>query len=413
MIESRKKPNEDPQNPLNWSQRKKWLVLMAISISAILPDYGSATGAVTLVAQGEDWHISPNIVNHSQSGNVFMLGAGATTAIICYNYFGRYPTTFYFLLLSVASAVYCAAAQSYPNFEAARILNGFFSTVTQGGGLMFIQDMFFFHEHARMINVWAGCFILSPYLGPFIAGFIVSNTTWRWAFGSYSIFTFICFIGVALFVDETYYNRRTPYPPVAPPIVGTKFTRMLGIPQWKTRHERMSFVEAFLRPFRALAKPVVLLVIFFYMATFMWVVGINTTLSLFLNPPPPRGYGFSGTAISLFYFTPMIAVVIGETFGHFFNDWLANRYISRHHGLFEPEARLWTIYIGEVLMIPGLIGVGFSLQDHTHWAVLAVSWALYVCGTMVVTTSITAYALDAYPGASGEVSSWLNASRTT
>jgi hypothetical protein len=31
--------------------------------------------AVTLVAQGEDWHISPNIVNHSQSGNVFMLGA--------------------------------------------------------------------------------------------------------------------------------------------------------------------------------------------------------------------------------------------------------------------------------------------------------------------------------------------------
>jgi len=139
----------------------------------------------------------------------------------------------------------------------------------------------------------------------------------------------------------------------------------------------------------------------------------DTTLSLFLNPPPPQGYGFSGTAISLFYFTPMIAVVIGETFGHFFNDWLANRYISRHHGLFEPETRLWTIYIGEVLMIPGLIGVGFSLQDHAHWAVLAVSWALYVCGTMIVTTSITAYALDAYPGASGEVSSWLNASRTT
>jgi len=35
---------------------------------------GSATGAVTLVLQGEDWHISPNTVNHSQSGNVFMIG---------------------------------------------------------------------------------------------------------------------------------------------------------------------------------------------------------------------------------------------------------------------------------------------------------------------------------------------------
>jgi hypothetical protein len=28
----------------------------------------------------------------------------------------------------------------------------------------------------------------------------------------------------------------------------------------------------------------------------------------------------------------MIAVVIGEAFGHWFNDWMANRYIARHHG---------------------------------------------------------------------------------
>ena len=32
--------------------------------------------AVALVLQGEEWHMSPNTVNHSQSGNVFMLGAG-------------------------------------------------------------------------------------------------------------------------------------------------------------------------------------------------------------------------------------------------------------------------------------------------------------------------------------------------
>ena len=109
----------------------------------------------------------------------------------------------------------------------------------------------------------------------------------------------------------------------------------------------------------------------------------------------------------------MIAVVIGETFGHYFNDWLANRYVASHHGLFEPEARLWTIYLGEILMVPGLIGVGFCLENHAHWGLLAVSWGCYVAGTMLVTTSITAYVLDAYPGASGEVSSWLNLCRTT
>lgn len=111
--------------------------------------------------------MSPNVVNHSQSGNVFMLGlfnsgpdlvnpeelnnvsgAGASFAIIFFNYFGRYPSTFYFLLIATATAVYCAVAPDYPNFEAARILNGFFSAVTQAGGLVFIKDMFFFHEQA-------------------------------------------------------------------------------------------------------------------------------------------------------------------------------------------------------------------------------------------------------------------------
>jgi hypothetical protein len=52
--------------------------------------------------------------------------------------------------------------------------------------------------------------------------------------------------------------------------------------------------------------------------------------------------------------------------------------------VFEPEVRLWTTYIGEILMIPGLIGVGQALENHAHWAILAVAWGLYVAGTIIV-----------------------------
>lgn len=83
-------------------------------------------------------------------------GAGASFAIIFYSYFGRFPTTFFFLLAATATAVYCAVAPDYKNFEAARILQGFFSTVTQSGGLVFIQDMFFFHEQVRAIWLTSG-----------------------------------------------------------------------------------------------------------------------------------------------------------------------------------------------------------------------------------------------------------------
>lgn len=44
-------PSNDPNDPLNWSQRKKALILAVITIATLLPDYGSATGAVTLIPQ--------------------------------------------------------------------------------------------------------------------------------------------------------------------------------------------------------------------------------------------------------------------------------------------------------------------------------------------------------------------------
>lgn len=44
-------PSEDHNDPLNWSPVKKHLILLIISFAAFLPDYGSATGAVTLLPQ--------------------------------------------------------------------------------------------------------------------------------------------------------------------------------------------------------------------------------------------------------------------------------------------------------------------------------------------------------------------------
>jgi hypothetical protein len=44
-------PSDDPNDPLNWSKRRKNLILFIISFIAFLPDFGSATGAVTLLPQ--------------------------------------------------------------------------------------------------------------------------------------------------------------------------------------------------------------------------------------------------------------------------------------------------------------------------------------------------------------------------
>lgn len=114
-----------------------------------------------------------------------MLGAGGVFAVALSAWAGRLPVLFYFLIIATATAAWCAAATSFPSFMAARILNGFFSTVSQGGGLMFIFDLFFFHERARKINIWAAFIILSPYMGPLLAAFMTATQPWPIPFWVY------------------------------------------------------------------------------------------------------------------------------------------------------------------------------------------------------------------------------------
>ena len=183
-------------------------------------------------------------------------------------YFGRLPVLFYFLVLATATAIWCAAAKSFESFMAARILNGFFSTVSQGGGLMFIYDMFFFHERARKINIWSAFIILSPYFGPLFAAFIIAKESWQVPFWVYVAETALCLVLVILFVEETYYDRRLPSQPER----GSHITRLLGLAQWKSRHLRNTFTQAMMRPVKTILKPTVFLTALYYLLTFAWVV---------------------------------------------------------------------------------------------------------------------------------------------
>ena len=144
----------------------------------------------------------------------------------------------------------------------------------------------------------------------------------------------------------------------------------------------------------------------------MWGVGINQTSSiLFATPASDGGYGFGQNAVGYLFFAPIIAVILGEAFGHYFNDFLLRLYVRNHDGVFVPEARLTPIYLSAFFMVPGLIIIGQALAHHLHWAAIVMGWGMFVFGYMVGSVAIQAYVLDSYPTASGEVASLINLSR--
>lgn len=276
-----------------------------------------------------------------------------------------------------------------------------------------IRDMFFLHERARKINLWASFVILSPYFGPLITAFIITTESWRWAFGLYTAMTGLCLIAQIAFGEETFYDRDIPQADRSVPRPGMsgRMLRIIGIEQWRSRKQRNSFAQAVSRPFKVLVKPTIFLSTIYYLLTFAWVVGINTTLSIFITAPP---YNFGTKSIGFFYFTPVIAAILGEVLGRWLHDWIANVLMKRNgKGELKPEYRLMAITLSTPCMIAGLLVLGFALEGGWHYMLAAFGWGLYVFGIMITTVAITAYCLDCYPEGSGEVCAWLNFARTT
>ena len=148
----------------------------------------------------------------------------------------------------------------------------------------------------------------------------------------------------------------------------------------------------------------------YYMLTFMWSIGLVNTITQFETPAP---YSFSSTAIALFYFAPIIGSVVGDLWGHFFNDFLSNRYIRKHDGLYEPEARLWAIWPATFFAAGSLVLIGQVLQHGLSWVGLAFGWGMFSMAVLAATVAISAYVLDCFPHHAAQAASIVNFWRTT
>ncbi len=268
-------------------------------------------------------------------------------------------------------------------------------------------------------------------MGPLLAAFMTETLRWSVPFWVYLSMNILALALVICFLQETYYDRGIAAD--EQPARGSRIARLTGVAQWKSRHLRNTFGQACWRTASVFLKPVIAISCVFYALvspghhgagrrevkartstdtastqTFAWAVGINTTLAIFVTPL----YGFGPRQVGFFYFTPVVAVILGEATGHWMHDALAKRYVRRHNGRFEPEARLRAVFCSMPFVVVGLVLIGQCFENGWHYMALSVCWGMYVFGMMITTVALSSYCLDSYPEASGEVAAWLNMART-
>ncbi|KAF5020983.1 hypothetical protein F66182_6995 [Fusarium sp. NRRL 66182] len=409
-------PTDDPSDPLNWSWTRKHLVLFTIAWAALCADFTSAAGSSIIFDQAADWHISPGRANQPNAINILMNGIGGLLWVPLSSIWGRAPVLFWTNVAGLAVNIGTAVAPNYDTYFAMRALSGLFLTSGQTIAIAFLRDIFFYHERARKIGLWAVLYIASPYLGPCLGNFVIYETShWPdiWWMGSGVAGAQL--VLVLLFIDETWYNRDVPQDnqPKRSNGLGSRMLRITGIWQIQNMSYFQDTKPVLKRLITTITRPIVALICITYFLCFAWAIGINITSTiLFARPEEVGGYGYSTRTIGFLYFTTFVAVFLGEIFGHYFNDYMVRRYLKKHHGLYEPEVRLSTIYISIVLMALSLVLVGQAFERTLHITAVIFGWGIYIFGVMLMSVSVTAYGLDSYPTVPAELGGWINFART-
>lgn len=262
----------------------------------------------------------------------------------------------------------CCFAQSWDVFTALRSLQGLFGTVPQVIGLPIIHDMYHPVDWPRKINIWGTTFLVGPFLGPALAGYILGGSNWRISFGVLAALYFVSSCMILIFAQETYYNKATKTQQT------NRVKALFGI--GNTNLPKATTLSAStIKLIKLIFTPPILLVGIATMVNFTWPIGITTTIDSFVRAPP---YLFNDVQDASIRFAGVIGALLGFVFGYFFNQWIFNSGTRKQH--WRSEYRLHGVWFPIGSMVIGLIVYGLTLNFAKSWVGLAFGWVMVNIG---------------------------------
>ncbi|KAJ5587972.1 uncharacterized protein N7459_003737 [Penicillium hispanicum] len=388
----------DTRAPRNWSSARKTWLFVSLMSSSLLADGAMVWGSTLVTQQAIDWNITINHSATSMNYGILLQGFGGIFAVPLIEAYGRLPIWIWPQIITMFMVLGATLSHDYSTFTAFRSLQGLFGTVPQVIGLPIIHDMYRPDEWPRMVNIWGTTFLIGPFLGPAIAGYIGAGTNWRDSFRVLTALYGASTIMVLLFGRETYYVPGKPGPACSR--LGSYFgIGNTEVPKRSTLAYCCRTLISYVFQFPLLMTGLAVLV------TFTWPIGITTTIDTFLHSPP---YLFNTMQASSMRFAGVIGALCGWIFGHFFNSWVYRRHASH----WRSEYRLHGVWFPIGSMSCGLLTYGLTMNFGKHWIGLAFGWIMVNIGMVATIVAITAYALEKYPEQPAGVSAILNMWRT-
>lgn len=384
-------PN-DPRNPMNFSQKKKWFITILSAIATLAVAFVSTAYSGGLTELVKDFHAKQIIVILGVSMFVLGFAVGPLFWAPLSELFGRQILFFFSYMALTAFSAGAAGAPTMGALVTLRFFAGAFgsSPLTNAGGV--IADMFDARERGMATALFAMAPFLGPTIGPIAGGYLGESAGWRWVEGMMAIFTGVVWIINSLLIPETYapvlLRKRA--------IALSKKTGKVYISKVDAGRPQQpisaQFKVAILRPWILLFKEPIVLLTSIYMAI------IYGTLYMCFAAFPivfQQGRGWSPGKGGLAF----IGIAVGMLFAVAYTLVDNKRYMrvsEAHGGMAPPEARLPPTLVGSILLPVGLFWFAWTNGPEIHWVVPILGSMVFATGLVLVFLSLMNYLVDSY-----------------
>ncbi|KAJ5576469.1 hypothetical protein N7535_003395 [Penicillium sp. DV-2018c] len=402
---------DDPENPQNFPESKKWTLLALISAMTLISPLASSMFSPAISYMAREFLVTDKTLL-SFSVSIYLLGYtfGPLLLAPLSEVYGRRivlsGANWFFVVWQIG----CALAPNIETLVVCRLFAGIGGSgcLTLGAGV--IADMFPPAKRGMATSLWAMGPLIGPVAGPIAGGFLGQEVGWRWTFWVLLIAGGVVSLGVELFNKETYATVLIKWKTekVAKE-TGRTDLRSAYVAEQESSSVKEVLTQNLRRPLLLLAKSPIVSLLCLYMS---FLYGL---LYLFFTTIPSvftQTYGFSVGLSGLAYLGIGLGFFAGLAIMAFTNDRMVTAAAAKNGGKFEPEMRLPAMIMYAFILPISFFWYGWTAEKHVHWIVPIIGMFPFGVGMMGVFMPIQTYIIDCYPKYAASANATLTATRS-
>ena len=202
-------PSQDPDDPLNWSPRRKTLSMICMGVYTLMVGIASAAIYSILEPIAEETSLTLNELNNGTGYMFLFFGWGCLFWQPLALQYGKRPVYLFSILATMGIQLWAPYTKSNGQWIANKILQGFFGAPIESLCEISVTDVWFQHERGKYLGLYALLLAGSNFLAPVLAGFIADGQGWQWVLYWCAIFCGVGFVFLFFFMEETNYSRHS------------------------------------------------------------------------------------------------------------------------------------------------------------------------------------------------------------